>query len=513
MSSSSPQNDTSRPKIRSAKRNYSNLREYKGVEFPLHDLSVRGAHAIGIGRKYSDGKPTGQLALRYYVAKKLPTSMLGSREAIPESIRYVSRKDGRGTRLVTDVIEVPPAQFEAFDPEDRHRPVPGGVSGGISGHTGTIGGWVWDETDDTIVMLSNDHVFEHTAGVDIMQPGSADGGSLPTDKIGDVKRGIARVNSPNVNTVDCAIGDPDSSDTYDLIVHDIGPAVYAIETATLEMRVEKYGQTTEHTYGEVLDVDWSGTVSGRLFEDCVYVDIVSPSTDWSAGGDSGSLVFSQETINADSDIKPVVGLHFAGGGTHGIECKIQNVFSDLNLTTLCAGAFAAFLDSLFETETEGELSEENELRLRTLSGLASRSVTRFTPLSFVRKERCKAATFRFHAGISRELQGRMLATRKGSMVTKFVDDNRAELLGMLSRNGDIRRATVAALRPFVGGATTTTDVLERKFTEQDLQRFEKLAREVERRGSKRLKPSLKIIRSLAGRAEGRSIAGILGLRT
>ena len=279
------------------------------------------------------------------------------------------------------------------------------------------------------------------------------------------------------------------------------------------MRVEKYGQTTEHTYGEVLDVDWSGTVSGRLFEDCLYVDIVSPSTDWSAGGDSGSLVFSQGAINADSDIKPVVGLHFAGGGTHGIECKIQNVFSDLNLTTLCAGAFAAFLDSLFETETEGELSEENELRLRTLSCLASRSVTRFTPLSFVRKERCKAATFRFHAGISRELQGRMLATRKGSMVTKFVDNNRAELLGMLSRNGDIRRATVAALRPFVGGATTTTDVLERKFTERDLQRFEKLAREVERRGSKRLKPSLKIIRSLAGRAEGRSIAGILGLRT
>ena len=71
MPSSSPLNDTSRPKIRSAKRYYSNLREYKGVEFPLHDLSVRGAHAIGIGRKYSGGKPTGQLALRYYVVKLL----------------------------------------------------------------------------------------------------------------------------------------------------------------------------------------------------------------------------------------------------------------------------------------------------------------------------------------------------------------------------------------------------------------------------------------------------------
>jgi hypothetical protein len=492
---------------------YSMLREYKGIELSLHELSIRGAHGVGIGRKFVKGKATNQLALRYYVAKKLPKARLGSLESIPETISFISRKDDRGRRLVTDVIEAPPAQFEPFDPEDRHRPVPGGLSCGIPGSTGTIGGWVWDESDDTIVMLSNHHVFGHTAGVDIIQQGSADGGSTPADKIGDVKRGIARLSSPSVNTVDCSIGDPDSSAIYDLSVHDIGPAVYAIDVATLDMLVEKYGQTTEHTYGQVEDADWSGTVSGLLFDDCLYIDKVSPSTDWSASGDSGSLVFSQTPISTGSSIQPVVGLHFAGGGTAGVACKIQNVFSDLNLTTLCAGAFQAFLDSLFETETEGEVSEESEMRLRTLAGLASRSATRFTPMSFVRKERLKAKAFRFHTGISRDLHGRLRQTAKGRIVTKFVEGSRAELLNLLTRNRDIRRATVAALRPLVAGAITTTDVLQRKMTQRDLKRLEKLAKEVERLGSRGLKAKLRLVKSLGRRAAGRSIGGILGIRT
>ena len=112
-----------------------------------------------------------------------------------------------------------------------------------------------------------------------------------------------------------ALAYPDDSDTYDLSVHGIGPAVYATDVGVLNMLAEKHRQTTEHTCGEIQDADWSGTVSGRLFEDCLYVDIVPPSTDWSAGGDSGSLVFSQTPIESGSSIKPVVGLHFAGGGT------------------------------------------------------------------------------------------------------------------------------------------------------------------------------------------------------
>lgn len=450
----------------SSDRTYPFLREYKASTMSLDSLIPLGAHSMGIGRKIVEGKPTDQLSLRIYVSKKRATADLSSDEHVPKTVKFLSRKAKARKTLYTDVIEVQPAQFEQVDPETRIRPVPGGVSGGINGSTGTIGGWVWDLTDDTIVMLSNDHVFGHTAGTDILQQGTADGGSLPDDKIGDVKRGIAR-SSTVPNIVDCAIGDPDNSDIYDLNVLEIGPAVYAIEVPAVDMLVEKYGQTTCHTFGMIEDADWDGTVSGRPFEDCLYVDIVPPSSDWSAGGDSGSLVFSQTTISEDSEIKPVVGLHFAGGGTHGIECKIQNVFNRLDLTTLCAGAFAAFLDALFEAENEGEATE-GETRLRAISALAARTPMRTIPPPFNRRERNWHRSGSFYAGISRDIQKRLMPHKRGRLVANFVDQYRAELLTMITRDGDIRRATVAALKPLVAGATTTTEVLERAITARDL---------------------------------------------
>ena len=492
-------------------KTYSELRECKGVALSLEDLGAFGAHSMGIGRKIVKGKATNRLAIRFYVAKKRSSGRLSSEEEVPSAIRFFSRKARRKLNLLTDVIETPPAQFEPVDPETRIRPVPGGVSGGTVGHTGTIGGWVWDTTDDTIVMLSNDHVFGHTVGVDILQQGTADGGSLPADKIGDVKRGIARSNVVP-NRVDCAIGDPDSSAIYDLTVLDIGPAVYAIDVGVGDMLVEKYGQTTRHTYGEITDADWEGTVSGLPFEDCLRVDTRAPSPDWSAGGDSGSLVFSRTPISAESDIKPVVGLHFAGGGTHGIECKIQNVFNRLHLTTLCAGAFSAFLDALFEAETEGEVGEEAETRLRTLSAMAARSAVRIGPPVFVRKDRSRYSARHFYAGISRDMQKRLLTSKRGQVVTNFVDRHRAELLTMITKDGDIRRATVAAFKPLVAGATTTTDVLERALTGADLRRLERLSREVSRRSSRKLKTTLKMVKGLSQKAEGRTLANILQIR-
>jgi hypothetical protein len=312
--------------------------------------------------------------------------------------------------------------------------------------------------------------------------------------------------------VDCAIGDPDSSDIYDLSVLEIGPAVYATEVAVLDMLVEKYGQTTRHTFGEVQDVDWSGFVSGLPFEDCLYVDIVPPSTDWSAGGDSGSLVFAQAPIEPDSEIKPVVGLHFAGGGTHGIECKIQNVFDRLNLTTLCAGAFSAFLDALFEAETEGEVSESAEARLRTISALAAGASIRSLPPSFVRKERRDHRSRFFYAGFARDIQSRIVSSKRGRIVTDFVDRHRAELLMLLAKDRDVRRATVAAIKPLVAGATTTTEVLERVLTERDIKSFELVAREVGRKSGRKLQGTLKMVRALSDKAAGKSLAGILDIK-
>lgn len=466
-------------------RNYARLREYKATMVDPERLAAMGAHSAGIGRKEVGGKRTGTLALLIYVPRKLPRSELSS-GAVPENVTLLSRKEKREFRLPTDVIEAPQPEFEV-DPETRIRPVPGGVSFGTPSVGGTLGGWVWDRTDDSIVSLSNHHVLGHTAGVDIAQQSIGDGGSLPADKIGDVKRGIPR-SKASVNTVDCAIGDSDSSSIPDPKVLEIGPAVYAAEPPTLDLQVEKYGQTTRHTFGEITDVDYETTTSsGYSFDDCIRIVAVDPSDDWSDSGDSGSLVFS--TTPATGDKKPAVGLHFAGSGTAGVACKIQNVFSALDLTTICAGFFSALLDGLFESEDEAERA----------------------PLPVTPRERRRASARRFHAGISREVQARLAGSRRGRAITAFADTSSAELASLLMTNGDLRRATVAALRPLVAGATTTTDVLSRTLTDRDLKRLDALAHELSRRGGADIKKGLRPLLALSSRAAGKTPAQVLGI--
>jgi hypothetical protein len=504
-----------RPARKTPGRNqtYAALKEYKQSVMPTAAYETFGAHGVGIGRKLVNGKPTGQLALRVYVSKKLPMTAVPADKRVPEEIRFFSRTSGKEKRLIVDVIETPPAIFEV-DPTDRTRPAPGGVSvDGISGTAGTLGGWVWDTTDDTIVSLSNHHIYGHLAGPDVIQPGPFDGGSSPGDKIGDVKRGIQRLAGVN-NTVDCAIGDADSSDVYDLSVLEIGPAVYAIDVPVLDLLVEKFGRTTLHTFGRITDADLETTVSGFPFDDCCRVDIVPPTADWSAGGDSGSLVFSQTPTAPGSTIKPAVALHFAGPqvGTYGVVCKIQNVFNQLQLTTLCAGAFEAFLDALFETESIGAVSEESETRLRRLATLAGRGPVLSAPPPFERKAQQVAGAGRLPRGLALDIQTRLMTSKSGRVITDFVDSQRAELVTLLAKDGDVRRATVAAFKPLLAGAMTTTEVLERVFTSQDLTRIDRLVREVSRKASPGLKRALKPLAVLRSKAERKSMSTILGIK-
>ncbi len=485
---------------------YARLREYKGTQVSADWVARLGAHSVGIGRKEVNGKRTGALALLIYVDRKQPLTRL-SAERVPETVGFVSRKEAKEIRLPTDVIETPRPAPEQ-DPETRIRPVPGGVSFGVNGSTGTLGGWVWDTTDDTIVALSNNHVLLNTIGADTLQQGTADGGSLPGDKIGDVKRSVARV-MPGTNLVDCAISDVDDADNVDARVLEVGPGVFAVETPVLDMLVEKFGQTTHHTFGEITDADLETTsTEGFSFDDQLRIVPVDPSDDWSAGGDSGSIVFAQAP--ASGDVKPAVGLHWGGSGVTGVACKIQNVFTALDLTTICAGLFAAFLDSLFETEVEGEIDPATENRLRRVAAAAPLVRTRLTaPLSVTSRARTSQAGARFHTGISRDIESRLVTSARGRLVTAFVDANRGQVAQLLLTDGDVRRATVAALRPLVAGATTTTDVLERILTAEDLKRLDALGREIARRGGDRLSKRLGPLLRLTKKAEDRSLAEIL----
>jgi hypothetical protein len=490
-------------------RNYPLLREYKAVNVTAETLARFGAHSVGIGRKEVNGKRTDTLALLFYVARKeAPTKV--SADMIPAVVNHLERNAGREVKLPTDVIETPQPVPEQ-DPEARIRPVPGGVSFGINGSTGTLGGWVWDTTDDTIVALTNNHVLLNTIGADTLQQGTADGGSLPADKIGDVKRSIARV-SPGTNLVDCAISDVDDVDNVDEQVLEVGPGVFAAEAPALDMQVEKFGQTTHHTFGEITDVDLETTSSeGFTFDQQLRIVPVDPSDDWSAGGDSGSIVFSQTPTSGE--IKPAVGLHWGGSGVNGVACQIQNVFDALDLTTICAGLFSAFLDSLFERETEGEVEADTEARLKAIAANAPFTRLRpVVPLPVTSRAQRAAAATRLHAGISVDIQARLETSTRGRLVTKLVDTHRAQIAQLLLKDGDIRRATTVALRPLVAGATTSTDVLNRALTAEDLDRLTTLADEFRRRGGDAVTKSLGPVLKLAKTAEGKTPAEILGIK-
>ncbi|WP_156251069.1 hypothetical protein [Pseudactinotalea terrae] len=501
-------------------RAYPVLREFKAQTDVRTLLKSFDAHSVGIGPKIVGGEVTSKLALTFYVTHKSAAERLNPATAVPKTFEFRSRLDGASRRVSTDVVESPPASFE-LDPKDRIRPVPGGVS--VGPPTGTLGGWVWDETDDTIVALSNEHVFGHTAGARMPQPGTViDGGSNPADTIGTTKRGIARTTT-GTNTVDCAIMAPTNEDIYELTVHDIGPAVYALATPVLNLLVEKFGRTTEHTYGRLASVDYMTTlVSGHTFDDCLRIEPVDPSDDWSAGGDSGSVVFSQTPTSEGGAIKPAVGLHFAGGGVYGVACKIQNVFDELDLTTLCAGAFANFIDSLNASEESLPAIPETVVarRLGVLPLTTAElpiTVSHRSPMvswagGFTDAVRRHAAALNPTRGLARDVQSRLQGAAKGRVLTDAVDTHRGELLTMLAKDGDVRRAALSALRPITGTAVTTDDVLGRVLGSEDVERLSKLAEIVDRRASNDLRAVLRELRDMLDRSEGRSLAQVFGVR-
>lgn len=301
-------------------------------------------HAVGIGRKITDGVETDVLCVRVYVVQKLALSLLAPRDRIPESI------DG----LPVDVIESAPA-FLSDDRLDRiaatactlarrqrQRPVVAGISAGHFAVTaGTLGYFcrstrVGDNLDQ-IHVLSNNHVFADVdkaqPGDALYQPGSADGGG-PNDTFAEFVRAVPiRMGGKFPNRVDAAIGRLLPEVDYVRGICTIGPVTGATR-ASLLMPVCKHGRTTGYTEGRVVDIDYDALVGMdhqnpkivALFADQIRIERDPPFPAIGLGGDSGSLV-------VERDGKAAVGLYFAGpeDGSYGIANHIHEVFNELQV--------------------------------------------------------------------------------------------------------------------------------------------------------------------------------------
>jgi hypothetical protein len=194
--------------------------------------------------------------------------------------------------------------------------------------SGTLGALVSDRT--TLFILSNNHVLARSNqaadGEAVSQPGLIDNGCQAGNIVANVTA-YPRIGNSNVDAAIAALiaGQMDESGT----IMDIGGAPSATTTApALSLAVQKSGRTTGHTTGSIGSVNTNVSVqyqqncgSGKKFVVTYTNQFVVNSGSFSAGGDSGSLILTN-----DGTRRPV-GLLFAGSSATTIANPINEVLA------------------------------------------------------------------------------------------------------------------------------------------------------------------------------------------
>lgn len=263
----------------------------------------KGVVAAGVGRKNLNG----ELGIIIYVEKKLPLSALSDEELIPREV------DG----VITDIVETGPiVAGEIADHRLRYRPVHAGISAIRVGQTScTLGAIVYKE--GKAYALQNAHcVYPHWNGAEIgdavLQPSPNDGGTIEEDIMGYTYDGQEIVFGGVVeNTIDAAIVELATNfEFYEL--EGLGTLDPTPATVSVDDTVHKSGRTTGVTTSTVSstngtsNTDYSGDGGGTA-KFVNQLIIHNPNAEFSAGGDSSSLVVNES-------LQPV-GLLYAGSST------------------------------------------------------------------------------------------------------------------------------------------------------------------------------------------------------
>lgn len=224
----------------------------------------------------------------------------------------------------------------------KQRPAPCGISVGHFRITaGTLGALATGRSaprDRRVLMLSNNHVLANSNsgsyGDSIIQPGRADGGQSPRDRVAILERYVPINFSGGANYVDCATGWCWYERVRKEFIYRSGGGFRLFRVSSNPrsvfrgMIVGKTGRTTQLKAGRVTDTSATIRVNfggGRvaLFRDQMAIRGVG--ADFSAGGDSGSLIWTWDRYR-----RPV-GLLFAGGGGVTFGNKIGRVLSALDI--------------------------------------------------------------------------------------------------------------------------------------------------------------------------------------
>jgi hypothetical protein len=207
--------------------------------------------------------------------------------------------------------------------QQTQRPLRIGCSvGHVNITAGTLGCFVKPRGGNGLLILSNNHVLadENRAsrGDAIIQPGDADGGSSPGDKVATLQK-FVRMKSGVPNFVDGAVAKVLAGVGYDPLRLQGASKLAGKGASFLDAgaKVAKLGRTTGFTRGRVTAFELDNVVVGYdtdnyRFDNQIEIEGAGAKA-FSAGGDSGSLIFDEDLLG--------VALLFAGGDEGGSNGK------------------------------------------------------------------------------------------------------------------------------------------------------------------------------------------------
>lgn len=306
--------------------------------------AFQGANAIvGIGSPEIDFDQIGPdgpgtAVLNIYVAEPM-----GMEEARACAVDGLGIRSLSSERMPINVINT--GLIETLPHKHRERPAPNGISVGHKDITaGTQGALARGRSGDRrnrVLMLSNNHVLadvnEGRSGDSIIQPGPADAGRNPQDRVAILERFVQIHFDGRANFVDCATGWTWHRRVRKEYIYRSGGQWrhFGISNrpraCQVGMLVGKSGRTTQLTAGRITDCNASIRVdfrNGRLGNFRDQIAIRGLRGNFSAGGDSGSMIWTW-----DGQRSPV-GLLFAGGGGVTFANKIHRVLAALDIDLL-----------------------------------------------------------------------------------------------------------------------------------------------------------------------------------
>ena len=299
------------------------------------DANITGV-GIGLGDGASSAGSPGDPVLEVYTLEPESDGELRARLASVAGVSALADSDFPIKAVHTGVIDAQPHRM-------RLRPAPGGISVGHFAITaGTLGCLVRGRSaprNSRLMVLSNNHVLANTnagpLGAAILQPGPYDGGKNPADQIAILERFVSiNFAAGSANIVDCATGWAWPDRVRKELMYISGGVIQYFRVgstpvaATLGMQVGKSGRTTQLTRGGVTAVAATINVSyggGRVARFTNQIAVRTPGSDFSAGGDSGSLIWTWDARRAP------VALLFAGGGGTTFGTPIATVLARLDV--------------------------------------------------------------------------------------------------------------------------------------------------------------------------------------